>query len=507
MNVPQRMTIAKFGPDQPETSAGVSRTIENVLPKTSLSYSPLPNFAPFSSAMSNRFQGGLAFSTTSGDARVFTGDVSKLYRYAGAGDTPIDVSKTGGYTTPASYRWGMALFGERVIATNGTDAIQSYVEGTSSVFADMITTGITSLRSKVVDVVSDWVVLGDTTDSTYGDKDQRVWWLAVNDPTDAPIPGTEDAANKLSDFQDIPGDHGKLIGIAGNLGFSNAGLFFERAVFRMNYSGLPKIFEITPAEGARGLLARGALCKFGPKAYYAGEDGFYVFDGNSSTPIGKEWVDEFVYNDMDSAYLDRITCTQDPARGLIFWAYPSSGSADGIVNRLLCYSPAFNKWAISDVTSLSLEGLLNAPTFGKTLEQLDTFGTIDSLQFSLDSTVWQGVRRSLAAVDSDHKLGYFSGEALPAKIDTENISLGPRRTILTRVRPLIDNSSAKVAVCSRVRLSDSNTYTDLQAQEDDGSVAVDSEGRYHKVRVETTLGEEWSEMSGVDVEEYADSGV
>jgi hypothetical protein len=497
--------ISQYMPDMPDLPASGSDRIENVLPLTTISYGPMPSHRAYSSALAARCQGGMSVIDLDGNVRTFAGTASKLYRFSPPGTTPQDVSKAGTYAVAVN--WAMDVFGNRIVATNGNDPIQSYREGTDTLFSDMILTGETSIRAKYVASVRDWVVLGNTYDGTYGKCPQRVWWSAINNPTNFPTPGTQAAITALSDYQDVVGDHGALMGLAGNLGTAHCAVFFERAVWRMNYVGLPAMFDFVAAEGARGLLAPGGLCQFGAIAYYIGEDGFYAFDGSNSTPIGKGRVDKFFYSDFNSNYLDRICCSVDPTRGLIFWAYPGTGSSNGVCNRLLCYSPAFDRWTISDATSFQIEWLFRTATFGKTLEDLNAFGSLDSLAFSLDSQVWLGGRSVLGGMNSSHQLGYFDGPNLPATLDTSDIEVVPGyQSTVTRVRPMIDLANPIVAGCGRDRISGAKVFGPNKSVETNGSASMRTRGRYHRYRVQTQLGDDWSQFSGVDIEEAAQVG-
>lgn len=499
--------IPEFAPDQPDLPSKSSDTVFNVIPVTEVSYGPLPSHQPFSTALTARCQGGLTASDNSGNVRVYAGDASKLYRIASPGTTAADVSKVGGYTTSSVGSWSMTVLGQRVIATNFNDAPQGYLEGTSALFANLITTGETSIRAKYATVIKNWLFLANTSDATSGNQPQRVWWSAINDPTNFPTPGTATAANNLSDYQDTPGPHGEIKGIAGNLGTADGAVFFERAVSRIIYSGLPDIFSFIPAEGARGLLVSGGLNQFGSEVAYPTEDGFYLFDGSNSSPIGKGKIDKFFYNDLQTAYIDRVSSCSDPSRGLLIWAYPGVGASNGNPNRLLIYSRAFNKWTVTEASTVTIEYILRGATFGKTLEQLDAFGTVDSLPYSMDSSVWSGNRSILAAFDASHKYGYFDGMNLAAKIDTTDLEVTPGfQSRLNRARPLIDLSTATLAVASRDKISSAVAFGSAQSQESNGSCALRAQGRYHRLRLEAPSGASWNQFSGIDIEEAAKLG-
>ena len=467
----------------------------------------MPSHKPFSSALNARCQGAISAGDFTGMVRVYAGTNTKLYRIIKTAVT--DVSKAGGYATLPDVPWSFAVHGQRIIATNGIDPVQMYLEGTSSSFSNLITSGVTSLKAKYATIIKRWLFLANTNDSIYGNQPQRVWWSAINDPTNFPTPGTQLAANNLSDFQDQPGGHGAIRGIAGNLGTADGAVFFERAVWRIIYSGLPNIFDFVPAEGARGLLASGSLNQYGSQVAYLAEDGFYMFDGSNSLPIGKGKIDRFFLNDLQSNYLDRISSTSDPTRGLLIWAYPGVGSINGNPNRLLIYSQPFDKWTITDATSVQIEFLLRGATFAYSLEELDSFGNIDSLAFSLDSSVWLGGKSKLAAFDVNHQYGFFDGANLAATIDSTDIEPIPgQQSQLFRISPLVDSSLATCALASRNTINQAVVFGSDSAQEVNGSCAVNGRGRYHRIRIKVPYGTDWQQCSGVDLLELrAVSGI
>lgn len=498
--------VAEFAPDEPAIPSTASDTVFNVIPLTEQSYGPMPSHQPFSNALASACQGGITASDNTGTVRVYAGDSGHLYRIPAPGTTVSDVSKTGGYSANTN-PWEFTVHGQRVIATNGVDAPQVFLEGTDTKFSNLITSGVTDLKGKYCTVIKNWLFLANTTDNTFGNQPQRTQWSAINDPTNFPTPGTQLAANNLSDFQDQPGPHGAIKGIAGNLGTADGASFFERAVWRIVYTGLPDIFDFIPAEGARGLLASGGLNQNGANVAYPTEDGFYMFDGSNSVPIGKNKIDRFFYSDIQSNYLNRMSSCVDPSTGLMFWAYAGQGASNGNANRLLVYSPSLNRWTATEASSVQIEFLLRGATFGKTLEQLDAFGTLDTLPFSLDSEVWIGNRSKLAAFDVNHKYGFFDGANLAARVSTADMEgVATTQSKVQRVRPLIDTSLATVALASRDSLSQAIVYGTDQAQEVNGTCANRARGRYHRAVIKTPAGTNWNQLSGVDAEDVKPVG-
>jgi hypothetical protein len=498
------ISVAQYGPDQPAQpgNPAFSARISNVLPRTANSYAPFPSLSTFSTGTNPiaRVQGAYTCQDTSGNVNIFAGDATKLYQLVAGATTFSDVSKVAGYSTATDQRWACTLFGSRIIATNFTDAPQSFVMGTSSVFADMITSGFTSLKARYVGVVKDWVVFGNTTDGTYGAQPQRVWWSAIDDPTNFPDPTGNTAAAVQSDYQDLVGDAGWVQGIVGNLGTADGAIFQERAVVRMVYVGPPAIFAFAPAEGVRGTPAPGSIVQDGPQAYYLGEDGFYVFNGSSSQPIGVDRVDKEFLGDLDQSYFHRISGAVDPINKQIWWAYPGSGHSGGNPNRIIVYDRARDRWTITDANDVQCEILLRGLTPGYNIDTLDAlYGNLDSVPVSLDSRLLTGGRPFMAAFNTSHQLANFSGSALAPTVETAEGELaGPgRRALITNVRPLVDGGTASVSIGTRNLVTESVTYSSPVAVDSRGNCPQRVSARYMRARLTLPAGSSFTHISGL----------
>ena len=194
--------FGEFAPDQPDLDAGgtFSTVAKNVIPRTKNSYAPLGTVTALTNALDNNCQGAAAFRDSTGSVNSFAGDTSKLYKL-----DQTTYSSVTGSTTPSvadDDTWQFAKFGERVVAVCGHDTnIQSYLMNSSSVFADLDSA---APRARHVAQIKDFIMAGNTYDSTDGAVANRVWWSAINDPTDWPTIGSADAAGKQSDRQDLP---------------------------------------------------------------------------------------------------------------------------------------------------------------------------------------------------------------------------------------------------------------------------------------------------------------
>lgn len=339
-----------------------------------------------------------------------------------------------------------------------------------------------------------------TTDAVSGDQPQRVWWSADNDPTNWPTPGTATAAEFQSSYNDLFGEGGWIMGIVGNLGTADGAVFMEHAIWRVYYAGPPNVFDFIPAEGVRGTPAPGSIAQLGGLVYYLGEDGFYSFDGTTSTPIGFEKVDKTFYADLDLTNISRIRGAIDPVNRLYLVAYPGQGNSNGNPNHILAYHWPTQKWSIIDT---DCEVIFRSLTFGNNV--LDTVGAV-SLDtesynaFPMDSRVWQGNVLTLAGFDTNHELAYFNGPTQGALLfTTEMQPFEGRLGFIQDCRPLVDGGTPSVAFGYRNRLVDDVQLTTPVAMNAIGTCPQTVNGRYLRAQITIPIGDQWTHCQGVEV--------
>lgn len=490
------LEFAPYTPDQPDLAGGTI-IAKNVLPRTGRSYGPLSSLTSVADALTNRAQGAAAFRNSVGNVFTFAGDVSDLFLLSGTTFDNVS-SSAGAYTTAADDAVEFVKFGERVMSANGhVDPIQSYVMGTSAKFA---TLAAAAPRAKHMGIIKDFVMVGNTWDSVDGSVGNRVWWPAINDPTDWPVIGSTDAAQKQSDRQDLP-IGGNVQAITGSIGGAHGAIFCEKAIYRVTYEGSPLVFSFFAVEEDRGTPAPNSVVNVGNLGFYLSEDGFYRFDGSGSIPIGAQRVDKTFFADLDQNYFDRIYGAADPINKMVFWSYPAAGNTGGRPNKLIIYNWDVDRWAFAEVENDILFRDLSA---GYTLEELDQFGTIDTLPFSLDSRAWTGGAVLLSAFDSDKKLAQFSGDSMAAAIETpelggmELLRSPHSRIYVDGVRPYVDGGTITISLKHRA--------TPGGALATDGPNVIDSDGqahftrstRYARAEINIAAAGAWTHAQGVD---------
>jgi len=490
--------MIKFGeylPDLPAHDNPGATVANNVIPHGD-SYKQFPGVTVYSGALAARCQGASSGRDNAGNVYLFSGDASKLYQISTT--TWGDVSKVGGgYTCATDSSWNFTQWGKQLLATQVGDPIQTFTMGTSSAFSSL---SASAPQARYIGVVRDFVVVGNTYDVSDGSVPFRVRWSAIGDPSDWVVSSTTQA-----DFQDLNSSNGWVQGIVGG----EYGIIFqERAITRMTYVGSPAVFQFDEIEAGYGTNAPGSICKIGTMTAYLGEDGFYVFDGTSSTPISHNMVSKTFYSDLDQVHLHRISSVVDPINQVIFWAYPGASNISGNPNKVIMFNYAQNsqkRWAVAEITT-ELIARLAIPT-SYTLDSLDSVSSsLDALEFSLDSRVWIDNTISLSAFNTDHKLCFFNGTALDATVETGEVEITEgKRTRLSRVRPMIEGgSTVTMQIGSRNALTESVTWTTEAAPNTSGDVEVRSNARYHRARVKVSGG--FTHAQGVSVVEFSEGG-
>ena len=465
-----RVNFGEWLPDQPGV-IGALTTAKNCYPRA-VGYGPFPQEVDYSAAASQDINNVVAARATDGTTRVFAGGSTKLFRLD-SGDLSLDdVSAT---TYSSSTRWRFTQFGNKLIAGNEANTLQAYDLTSTGNFANLASD---APKAKFLTVVRDFVVTGFQTSYPF-----RVQWSGINNETTWAASGTTQA-----DFQDIP-DGGNIQGVTGG----EFGLILlERSLVRMSYAGTPLIFQFDNIARNLGCFEPNSVIQWQQVTYFLGDDGFYACDGQNVVNIGAEKVNRYFFNTARESEFGSMSAAVDPSKNLIIWGY----ACTDLTYRLLIYHIPTKRWSYAD-TGVNRVASSSTPTV--TLESLDTFSaSIDALETPLDSRVWLGGKLQLAGV-TGAKIITFSGAAKTAQIDTSDIETSERQSMITMVKPIVDNGSASIAVTSRQRLNEVVSFSAVTAASSENRVGVRSYGRYHRVRTQPS-GDNWSSAIGMDIE-------
>ena len=531
----QRIAFKDWLPDQPSVLDAVSEA-NNVIP-LAVGYGPFKSAVNYSQDASENLTNVFA-TKVDNDVSVFAGGLTKLYKLDSLDLSLDDVSKSGGYT--GTYRWQFVQFGNYALATNGSEKIQYYDVNSSSLFADL---AAAAPVAKYITVVRDFVVGANIGAGTYP---TRVQWSDINDPTD----WTAGSASQ-SDYQDLP-DGGDVTGIVGGeFGI----VFLEKAIVRMSYIGSPLFFQFDTISRNIGCIEGGSIAQYGGIAYFLSDDGFYSCDGQNIIGIGAEKVDRYFFNNANIGDIDSISAAVDPERNLVIWNYTTVSGG----RSLLIYNYETKKWCEADTdvdflstlatSGTSLDAIdsaynINAGSFvvGKsyTIRSVGTTSftsigavantvgvlftatgvgsgtgvaidmaasaaaakTVDSLVTTLDDRLYKGGKFIFGGV-RDAKIITFTGAYATGNIITNDLEYG-YNSVVTLVRPSVDNGSATLQIASRRMLDDTITYSTTKTTDQEDRCSVRSAGRYHRISL-TPTGANWNSAIGMDIE-YSEQG-
>lgn len=479
------ITFGEWLPDQPEHMNPGVLTAENVIP-SARGYRSFPQFVSYSSATADaKIRGIFAAKDNAGNVKLFVGDAAKLYEFNASTSALDDVSKSGtpAYDLLGDERWRFVQFGEYVIASGGIgEELQKWQLGTDTAFSNL---GGTPPKSDFLTVVRDFVWTGNI-DEGSGRVPYRVRWSGFND-IESWTSGTDQ-----SDFQDLP-DSGAVMGLVGG---EYCTILTERAIFRATYSGLPLVFQFDKVESQRGCSVKGSVCNVGSNVFFYSNDGFYLFNGQSSTPIGAEKVDEFFAKDFNLSFKENMTSSVDPLNQIAIWSYPSVASGDGVPDTLLIYHYGLGRWSLVKVRADYLAPFFSA---GYTLDQLDNLSaTLDGLTTVLDSPLYKGGEFFFGGAVND-QIFSFTGDPMTATIETGETAISPgKHSIVTRIYPYYENGTVTGQIGVRNSIADEVSYGTSTSLNVDGFYPFRSSARFHRAKF--SLSGLWTNIQGIDIE-------
>ena len=469
-------------PDQPEHGKKGANVATNVYYAAN-TYKRFPSLVDYSSnTTSTDSKGAGSFRDNSNAVFNFVGTRTNLYQLASGAFT----SRKGSLTGTATDFWTFTQFGEYVIASNGVDAVQYYLMGTSTNFADLtaIQTAGTCPVFRVSGVVRDFLVTGNIVGAT-----NRIQWSGINDITVW--------SGKQSDLQDLPGAGGRVVAItSGEVGY----VFRQNQIIRMDYVGGNVVFRLSVISPNRGAVYGRTVCQDNRQIFFYADDGFYQINGDQVIPIGAEKVNRFFDLNLNKGFTDRICAAVDPFNQLAMWLYPSvnnTANTTGICDRIIIYNYVTKKWSLAEASASTI-----FPHFvgAYTVELMDIISeNLDDIGAALDTDYWSGGQMFLGGIDSNYKAAIFSGNSNISEIETDEIEPFPGlRANVLGVRPFI-NAASTITVKTRERLQDTATESSSTSTVASGVNPVRESGRYVRANVKVPSGTTFTHAQGIDL--------
>lgn len=483
-------------------------------------YESFSGFLPATDALpgSARPLGSLSMRALNNDGLFFVGTTTKLLRLTGSTWTEVSPS-TDFFTTSGDNVWDMVRYGPGAVATNFDDPIHRRIDGVDTNFAALIDindpanwlTGVVpgspdpedpnfvAPRARWMCVTGQHLVLGYTADNGFGEVNNRLWWSGLGTPSNF-IPDPDSLAN----FNDLQsgGQIQRLISSG-----EYAVVFQETLISRADPGNPVNGFDVREADQGRGLfMPGGAIAGAGRNVPYIAPEGFFVFDGQKSIPIGMGKVDKTFLRLYDNSQRRFVSGTVDLKNKTWIWALPL-GSGNGDPTRLFIYNWAYEHWSEIEVV---LFRVTNAETGGAFTDSAPFASTnTDSGEFALfpvDSPQFAGQAIKFAAFDQSNKLCFNTGPALAALLQTADLELYEgRRSILTGARPryqgISDDNGISIAFGTRDTPTASHAYGAPALVNSHGVCTGSKSGRYTRLRQETKTGHRIERFHGTTIED------
>lgn len=492
-----RIPAGPWLPDRPNLENGGLPAVRNVLPDVGF-YRPLPSFQAINeSTLAADPRGLFVFRRSATEWILVYGGGTKLYNITSRTAAPTDISRGGGvYLMDPGDRWRGLQFGTSVLLTNYRDRVQVLDATNPTTFDDLGGTDpgtdgeILPPRAKYIANVRGRVVLGYTYDPIDEEQASRVWWHGFTNG----LPDLETWVSSLetgADFQDVV-DLGPITGLTGG---EFGTILCESGIARMTAGG-PFTFQIENVSNEIGCTLPESVIRYGRFTYFYSRQGWQVFDGSGTTPIGKDRMDRWFTSDFDVDQAAKMWAAPvGDIDGTIAWIYCGAGNA-GVPNRMLLFNTVSGLWAPADI---DLEILAPTVTFGGDLDDetderwddLDTFdGDLD------DPALWSRVLR-LGGVRSG-ALKALVGAPVSAVFQSPEFEMAPGwRTMLKLVTTLRQQGTVGIEIGRRQRPGGTIEWTGSYTEAEDGVVRCREFGRYHTVRATLT---DWQDFQGWFVE-------
>jgi hypothetical protein len=519
-----RIAFGEYTPDLPPlVNSGLS-VARNTVPVQSgyQGINKLVDFADFT-ALDDRARGAIAGIDPEGNPYNFAGTETNLWASRAVTEKVSFVDDA--YNCSGELYWEFVVYGSQgkhhVVAVNSADDTQYFTLGISEDFKQLGNpdlTGTVAPRGKHVGVIANFLMLGNTYDLVNGQDDTAIHWSAIDDIFNWPTPGSDVASAVQSGRQPLQGNGGSVQRVVS--GSEVGAVFQENSIWRVDYRGGDVVFELSRVEPERGLLIPAVALPFGRQVFYLAEDGFYLFDYTTSTPIGRERVDRTFLADVDSEFFHRVSAIEDPDTQRIHILYPGSGHSGGTPNKMLIYDWGLNRWSHAEVTAewltlsvaagvdldlpspgtpddpdASGEGGTNYPEGG--VDGIHSTTTVPLSSFDQRVAATGALR--MGAYSTSDILQGFTGTRLAATLETGRRELIPgSRALAIGARPLVDSADPTVQVASLSRANKIGKFSNpAHVKDDDGQANFRVDGRYHSFRVNLPAG--WDNALAMDV--------
>ena len=478
-----------FGPFEPDRSLyypGVTTNAVNVLPVAD-KWGPQPDIDAISDALAAECVGAVYVRRSTGTFRLIAGTATGLYELNLTDYTWTDLTRLvgGAYGVPTGDGWCFNIYGQNLIATNITDDPQYLDIDSGTNFAALAGS---PPKAKYCWTAGEYLVLGN-----HAGFPNRIQTSGIGDATYWTV------GQRGCDFQDFPDGEE----VMGGIGSEKGAIVFQRTLIRQMVIAQAGDFSFMTqiVNPNRGVVAARSIAQIGPgQFFYYSSDGFML--GAEGKPIGAERVDAWFASRLDSSKIGRVRSVADPFEKIV-WTQAEDAGGDTF---FIGYNWQLDRWCSSDAMVSEMAVMV---TPGISIDGLDDlYASIDEVTEPFDSGLFTGGLPRFAAFDSSNRLGFFTGTARAATIDTADVETNPGyRTLVDSVRVYTDATDFTLrAITSDIHGAARTTGDAKSPNSRSGLCHMRSDARLHAIRLEIPAGATWKHAIGVEMEDARRTG-
>lgn len=466
-------------PDKGPYSTTSTDEVQNLTPLAN-GWGPFQTLSEVSVSLGAACVGAAFYRASDGSFGFIAGTSTALFKLNTADGTWTDI-KGATYSVPAGQLWQFERFGTGLYAANLDNPLQVYDVDAGGTFGNVPGS---PPQAKYIRAIGSFLVLGYLKIGA-DEFPQDVEWSGLEDAE------TWTVGTKFCDRQTLP-DGDEIVGL---MKASFGGRIMQRNAKRGMIRDSQYIFRITDIDPDNGVVAPYSIVPIGADSYvYLAEDGFYR--GDDRQPIGAERVNRYFFEDADLDALDTVQGGVNPFDKYVIWTY-TDGSGE---KKSIGYDWQLDRWFRTDI---AVEIYASAVTAGYTLEELDAFGTVETLPASMDSRIWKGGRPTFAAFTSDFKLKSFSGAFAEGEAQTCQMELVPgARAFVNGARLQSNSDDYTLAIATADKHGGVETWGSDISPETTGLTPFRRSGRLHRFKATVAAGSTWTHIHGIDVEGF-----
>lgn len=413
--------------------------------------------------------GFFAARKKNGEEVLFAGTVTTLYRLDRVTLTWLDVSST---TYAAAVRWSFARKGSVIYCQNGYDTEQKFDIEVDTVFSDNPTAPICKYICRLGPFIFRANIVSWAAES-FSNEPAMIMCSSLLSPADN-IPFNLN----YCDYQIIDsGD--EIMGIVPMT--DGAHVWTKGGVVPLSLTVSNDVtFTLGEEDRTRGTSAPYSLCSFGQDRYLAyGDDGFLLYQGSMTPiPIGQDRVNVTFLQNVDQDTFVDVLSMNDPEHAIIWISYTNT---DGD-RRMLGY-----QWNINQFTASDIE--VSASFVCRTFVYADS-----------DPPILVANQPRFTIIDRNGQLGYLVGNSMAARITTNEAQLGDGRSFQNVVRLNGDPVDFSVTTMTRDKKGGAiRTRAVATPSALTGAVPFSAEGLTHQWQIDIPAGEDWTNVTGMDV--------